>query len=163
MYFVFLGQGEVFRRNHLIRLAESIKTKQSIDIIFLKNDRFLLLCLSNQIYWSKNILLNCCCRVVYFLSPNPGYSTLKFLLFLYFYPLECFRDEGISRNSQQEVTHNFIIIIIEWSLIQWTILSLDTTGLSMRFFFSFFYNHLVCVRTDLIISIVYFSLTPNSK
>ena len=26
----FLGQGEVFRRNHLIRLAELIKTKQSI-------------------------------------------------------------------------------------------------------------------------------------
>ena len=47
-------QREVFRKNHLIRLAESIKPKRS-----LKNDRFLLSCLSNQIYCSKNILLNC--------------------------------------------------------------------------------------------------------
>ena len=38
------NQGKVFRRNHLIRLAEST---------FLKKDRFLLLCLSNQIYCSK--------------------------------------------------------------------------------------------------------------
>ena len=48
------GQGEVFRRNHLIRLAESKKKKQCI-VTFLKNNRFLLLCLSNQIYFSKNI------------------------------------------------------------------------------------------------------------
>ena len=33
------------------------KTKQSI-VTFLKNDRFLLFCLSNQIYCSKNIDLN---------------------------------------------------------------------------------------------------------
>ena len=46
------GQGEVFRRNHSIRLAESIKTKRSI-VTFLKSDRFLLLCLSNRIYCSK--------------------------------------------------------------------------------------------------------------
>ena len=31
-------QGEVFRRNHLIRLAESIKRKQPI-VTFPKNDR----------------------------------------------------------------------------------------------------------------------------
>ena len=31
----FVGQGEVFRRNHLIRLGESIKTKRSI-VTFLK-------------------------------------------------------------------------------------------------------------------------------
>ena len=53
-----LGQVEVFRRNHLILLAESIKTKQPI-VTFLKNNRFLLLRLSNQIYCSKNILLDC--------------------------------------------------------------------------------------------------------
>ena len=51
------GQGEVFGRNHLIRLAESIKTKWYI-INVLKNDRFLLFCLSNQIYCSKNIFFN---------------------------------------------------------------------------------------------------------
>ena len=54
-YYRYLGQGEVFRMNHFIRLAESIKTKQSI-FTFIKNDRFLL-CLSNQIYCSKNIHL----------------------------------------------------------------------------------------------------------
>ena len=56
---LFLGQGEVFRRNHLFdcRLAE-LKIKRSI-VTFPKNDIFLLLCLSNQIYCFKNILLNC--------------------------------------------------------------------------------------------------------
>ena len=39
---VLMGQVEVFRRDHLIRLAKSIKTKQSI-VTFLKNDRYLLL------------------------------------------------------------------------------------------------------------------------
>ena len=48
--------GRVFRRNHLIRLAKSIKTKRSI-VTFLKNDRCLVLCLSKEFYCSKNILL----------------------------------------------------------------------------------------------------------
>ena len=51
------GKVEVFRRNHLIRLAESTKTKPSI-VTFRKNDIFLLIYLSNQIWCSKNILLN---------------------------------------------------------------------------------------------------------
>ena len=53
-----MGPREVFRMNHLIRLAESIKTKRS-NVTFLKDENFLLLCLSNQIYYSKNILLDC--------------------------------------------------------------------------------------------------------
>ena len=40
-----------------MRLVESLKTKQFI-VTFLKNDTFLLLYLSNQIYCSKNIHLN---------------------------------------------------------------------------------------------------------
>ena len=36
-----MGQGEVFRRNHLLRLVESINTKQSI-VTFLNDDRILL-------------------------------------------------------------------------------------------------------------------------
>ena len=46
-----------FRRYYLIPLAESIKTKES-NGTFPKNNRFLLLCLSNQIYCYKNITLN---------------------------------------------------------------------------------------------------------
>ena len=53
---VHMGQGEIFRRNHLIRLVKSIQ-KQN-DILLLKNDRFLLSCLSNQTYCCKNFLLN---------------------------------------------------------------------------------------------------------
>ena len=53
-----LGQVEAFRKNHLIRLAELIKTKRSI-VTFLENDKFILLCLSNQIYCSKYIRLYC--------------------------------------------------------------------------------------------------------
>ena len=50
----------VVRRNHLIRMAESInkiesiKTKQCI-VTFLKIEKFVLLCLSNQIYCSKKL------------------------------------------------------------------------------------------------------------
>ena len=51
-----MGKGEVFRRNHLIRLAESIKIKHCV-FAFLQNQRLLFLCLSNQIYCFKNIHL----------------------------------------------------------------------------------------------------------
>ena len=45
----FFGQGEVFRRNNLIRLA---KKKHSIVTYSNKDNR--LLCISNQIYRSKD-------------------------------------------------------------------------------------------------------------
>ena len=91
------GQGEVFRKNHSIRLVESTKTKRSF-VTFLKNDRFLLLYLFNQIYRSKNILLDwgwsklefkdqivvildewIYCGDLFYIALEPFYSTLNFL------------------------------------------------------------------------------------
>ena len=77
------GQGEVFRRNHLIRLAESIKTKQSIvSIVMFSQSNFLLFCLKTQTLSLKILSV---VRHPDFSSQGclPQYKLLAFLLRLF--------------------------------------------------------------------------------